>query len=118
MSKLTLKNMIFHGHHGVYPAEKEMGQRIEVDVELVSDFEKAGQTDDFQQAVNYVDVYKIVQEIVEKTGFNLIEGIALAIINRIDASYHLEKITVRVRKPSPPVGGLMDAVEFEVSREG
>ena len=101
MSKLTLKNMIFYGHHGVSPAEKEIGQRIEVDVELVSDFEKAGQTDNFQQAVNYVDVYQIVQEIVEKTRFNLIEGIAVAIINRITSTYHLEKIVVLVRKPSP-----------------
>ncbi|HBL37468.1 MAG TPA: dihydroneopterin aldolase, partial [Firmicutes bacterium] len=32
-----LQNMIFYGYHGVFAAEKELGQRLEVDVELQLD---------------------------------------------------------------------------------
>ena len=116
-TKLTLKNMIFYGHHGVFAAEKELGQQIEVDVEVVSDFENAGKFDDFKLTINYVGIYTIVKEIVEQDAFDLIEAIAVTILKRITEAYSLEKITVRVRKPHPPVGGLMDGVEFEISRE-
>jgi dihydroneopterin aldolase len=117
-TKLTLKNMAFYGHHGVYSTEKELGQRIEVDVELVADLADAGRTDDFEATVNYVDIYTIVKDIVEKGEYNLVEAIGTAIINQISAGYDLERVTVRVRKPHPPVGGFMEAVEFEASKKG
>jgi dihydroneopterin aldolase len=116
-TKLTLKNMNFYGYHGVYSTEKELGQRIEVDVELVADLTRAGQNDDFDQTINYADVYTIVKDIVEDGQYNLIEAIGTAIINQVFDSFDLERITVRVRKPHPPIGGFMDAVEFEISRE-
>jgi dihydroneopterin aldolase len=117
-TKLTLKNMTFYGYHGVYSAEKELGQRIEVDVELVTDLANAGRTDDLDATINYVDIFTIVKDIIEAGGYNLVEAIGMAIINRISASYDLERVTVRVRKPHPPAGGFMEAVEFEVSKEG
>jgi 7,8-dihydroneopterin aldolase/epimerase/oxygenase len=115
--KLSLKNMIFYGHHGVYQAEKQFGQRIEVDVDLWADFSRAARTDDINAAVSYADVYETVKNIVEKESFNLIEAMALAICERIREGYNVPKVTVRVRKPQPPVDGLMDSAEFEICRE-
>ena len=112
--KLSLKNMVFYGHHGVYPVEKELGQRIEVDVDLWADFSQAGSTDDLATTINYVDVYAMVKNIVEQGSYDLIEAMALAIRNQIRDAYEPQKVTVRVRKPQPPVGGLMDTVEFEI----
>lgn len=117
-AKLTLKNMVFYGYHGVFAAEKELGQRIEVDVELETDFLNAGRTDDLDSTVNYVDIYTIVKDIVEEGEYNLIEGIATAILDQITDSFDLEQVTVRVRKPHPPLGGVIDTVEFELSRPG
>ena len=111
---LRLRNMVFYGYHGVYSAEKELGQRIEVDVELVADLTGAGKTDDFDQTIDYVDIFTITKETVEEGQFNLMEGMATAILDQICSSYDLEQITVRVRKPHPPVGGLMDCLEVEV----
>ena len=33
--------MAFYGYHGVFAAEKEVGQKIEADLELHGDFEAA-----------------------------------------------------------------------------
>jgi 7,8-dihydroneopterin aldolase/epimerase/oxygenase len=112
--RLSLKNMVFYGHHGVYPTEKDLGQRIEVDVDLYSDFSQAGRTDDLATTINYVDIYVIVKDIVEQESYDLIEAMALAISNQIRDAYKPQKVTVRVRKPQPPVGGLIDTVEFEI----
>lgn len=116
-TKLTLKNMIFYGYHGVYAEERKLGQQYAVDVEIVSDLINAGLTDDLKLTVNYADVYNLVRQVMEQEQFNLIEGMGLAILKRLGEHYEVKKITVRVRKPQPPVGGLVEAAEFEVSRE-
>ena len=116
-TKLTLKNMLFYGHHGVYPEERKLGQPIAVDVEMVADLIDAGLKDDLNLTINYAEVYSLVQEIVEKEEFNLIEGMAVTILNRLGEKYQFKKIIVRVRKPHPPVGGMVEAAEFEVAKE-
>jgi dihydroneopterin aldolase len=114
-TKLSLNNMVFYGHHGVFAAERELGQKIEVDVELYSDFGAAGAADDLKLTVNYPEVYSLVKAVVETEGYNLIEAIGAAVLQRITAAYQLDRVTVRVRKPQPPAGGLMDAVEYEIT---
>jgi dihydroneopterin aldolase len=114
-TKLLLKKMIFYGYHGVFSGERELGQQIEVDVELDADFTAAGRTDDLERTINYSEVYQLVKTVVEEEQYNLIEAIARAILEKIHHAYEVDRITVRVRKPQPPVGGVLDCVEFEIS---
>lgn len=113
-TKLRLKNMVFCGHHGVYAEERALGQKIEVDVELGADFRQAGKTDNLDLTIDYSKVYQLVKTVVETEQYNLIEAIAAAILARIRGAYSVPQITVRVRKPQPPVGGVVDTVEFEI----
>lgn len=115
--RLVLKNMVFYGYHGAFAAEKELGQRFEVDVELHLDFKSAAAADDLELSVNYVEVYTLVKEIVEEREFNLLETLAETIAGEILAAYTVEEVVVRVRKPSPPSGGILDHVEVEISRK-
>lgn len=116
MDKIVLKNMAFYGYHGVFGAEREVGQRIEVDVELYGDFEAAARADDVELGVNYVDVYTVVKDLVEEKEFNLLEGLASAIADQILSAYDISKVLVRVRKPLGPIGGLLDYIEAEIVR--
>jgi dihydroneopterin aldolase len=116
-TKLRLKNMVFYGHHGVYDTERTLGQRIEVDVELGADFQQAGRDDDLRMTIDYSKVYQLVRTVVETERYNLIEAIATAILARIREAYGVCQITVRVRKPQPPVGGVVDIVEFEICED-
>lgn len=116
-TKLTLRNMIFYGYHGVYDEERKLGQPIAVDVEMVSDLSDAGSQDDLRLTINYAEVYDLVKEIVEAKQFKLIEGIGSAILKRLAEKYVLKRLTVRIRKPHPPLGGLVEAAEFEISKE-
>ncbi len=56
-------------------------------------------------AVNYADVYATVKDLVEERDFDLIEALALNIADEILSGYEIEEVTVRVRKPSAPIGG-------------
>lgn len=113
--RLVLKNMVFYGYHGAFAAEKELGQRFEVDVELHLDFKSAAA--DLELSVNYVEVYTLVKEIVEEREFNLLETLAETIAGEILSAYSVEEVVVRVRKPFPPSGGILDHVEVEISRK-
>ena len=109
---------MFYGYHGVFEAEKELGQRFEVDVELVTDLSIPGQTDDLEQSINYVDVYTLVSDIVQERTYNLIEALAENIAGEILSAYAVHQVVVRVRKPSVPMGGVIDHVEVEITRQG
>ena len=115
--RLVLKNMVFYGYHGVFAAEKELGQRLEVDVELQLDLRPAAAADDLELSVNYVEVYTLVKEIVEEREFGLLEALAEAIAGEILAAYSVEAVGVRVRKPFPPSGGILDYIEVEINRK-
>jgi dihydroneopterin aldolase len=114
--RITLKSLVFYAYHGVFEAEKELGQKFEVDVDMRGDFQAAARVDDIDMAVNYADVYATVKDIVEERDFDLIEALALNIADEVLSGYEVEEVTVRVRKPSAPIGGPADYVECEITR--
>lgn len=116
MDRIRLHNMVFYAYHGVYGAEKELGQRFAVDVELEADLQPAGRSDDFDRAIDYQKVYNLVRDIVEGQDFRLIEGLAERIAQDVLASFPVEGVVVRVRKPHVAMGGLLDYVEVEIHR--
>ena len=61
--------MAFYGYHGNLESEQAQGQRFFVDVEITTDLTKAGQSDQLEDSINYVEVYEIVESVMtgEKT---------------------------------------------------
>ena len=112
--KLVLKNMVFYGYHGAFDAEKELGQKYEVDVELHTNLSLPG--DDPDLALSYVDAYTVVKEMVEEREFSLLEAMAEAIAQQILTMFDLEQVVVRVRKYQVPIGGVMEYLEVEIAR--
>jgi len=116
MDRICLRNMVFYTYHGAFAAERELGQRLEIDLELQLDLAVPGTRDDLEAAVNYVEVYTLVREIVEEREFMLLEAVAETVAAELLAAHDLEAVVVRVRKPNPPVGGPVDCAEVEVVR--
>lgn len=114
-AKISLRKMLFYGYHGCLDSEREIGQVFEVDVELIKDFSVAIVSDDLQSTVDYSLVYHIVRELVEGEPFKLIEALGGEIAKKLFKEFALEQITVTVRKPNPPVGGMVGAAEFEIT---
>ncbi|NMA60340.1 MAG: dihydroneopterin aldolase [Firmicutes bacterium] len=113
--RLLLKNMVFYGYHGAFAAERELGQKFEVDLEVYCDLPYGG-SDDSEFGFNPLDAYTMIKDIVEEEEFQLIEVLADRIAEQILEVYDLNRVIVRVRKPFMPVGGPLDFVEVEVIR--
>jgi dihydroneopterin aldolase len=113
---IRLHNMPFYGRHGVNPEEQALGQRFEVDVELLLDTRPAAQQDDLRLTINYAHVYREVKRIVEEERFDLIETLAETIAMHLGQRFAPDAIRVRVRKPHAPIRGVFDYVAVEIER--
>jgi 7,8-dihydroneopterin aldolase/epimerase/oxygenase len=114
--KIILHNMVFRGRHGVHPAERELGQRFEIDVELGLDLSRAMASDALPDTVDYSRLYAIVREEVEQHQYQLLEALAGAMVRRLLAEFPITSVLVRVRKPQVPLNGMLSYVAVEIQR--
>ncbi len=111
---IRLKNARFYAHHGVLDAERANGGLFEIDAELTCDLLEAEAEDDLKKTVDYEKVYAFIKEVTAGKKFYLIESLASRICNSILENFTVvQKVTVKVRKPSPPLGGVVESVEVE-----
>lgn len=108
--------MVFYGYHGTADEEKELGGKFEVDLDLKTDLRKAVKSDNINDTINYVEIYKLVKQIVTQSNYHLIESLAGNIVRKIFENYQLSEVTIRLRKPNVPLHGVVDTVEVEINR--
>ncbi len=117
MDKIYVNEMEFYGYHGVLPEETVLGQRFIVDLVVETDLKNAGESDDLQESISYVDLFQVCQEIVEGKPYRLIEAVAEKIAQQILASFEkVNQVVVKVIKPNPPIKGHYQSVAVEVVR--
>jgi dihydroneopterin aldolase len=116
MDIIRLNNMIFYAHHGYYQAERELGQKFEVDIELECDISKAIQTDSLNDTINYRDIFGRVSQIFSSYKFTLLETLADKIAYDLLDQHPIHSVRIRVRKPQVPLNGFLDNVEVEIYR--
>lgn len=115
---LRIKNASFYAYHGALKEEQHIGGKFEADVDLYTDFNEAAVHDDLNLTVNYLEVYKFINRIIHEKKYYLIETLAMVIADELLKHFPgIQKVAVRVRKSSVPVGGLIDCVEAEVIKE-
>jgi dihydroneopterin aldolase len=116
VDKLRLTGLSFFGHHGALEAERQLGQRIELDVELHGDFRGCASEDSLRDALDYTKAYDLVKNVVEQRSFELLEALASAVADELLARLPVENVLVRVRKPNVPFSASLSNVEVEIER--
>lgn len=111
-----MEGMAFFGRHGVFPAERELGARFTVDVELEGDLREASSSDRLEQTVDYAHAYSLVKEVVEGEPCHLLEAVAARIADRLLTLPRVQRARVTVRK-KPPLEGEFRSFGVEVVRE-
>ena len=118
LTKLQIKNASYYAYHGVANAEKALGGRYQVDLDIWYNAEPAIESDDIGYAINYQDVLYTVSDIIQNDNFNLIESLANEIlIVLLEGFPIIEKITIRIRKLNAPVNQYVDFIEVERTLE-
>ncbi len=116
--KIQLEGMVFYGFHGANDAEKELGQRFVVDVEVQRDLRPAGLSDDLDDTVSYTNVYRIVKDVIEGPSRNLLESLAETVATNVLDRLDVEATKVRIKKPEVPIkGSILANASVEIFRE-
>ena len=111
---IRLRNAKFYAHHGVLDVERSNGGLFEIDAELTCDVTEAEIEDRLTKTLDYEKLYAFIRDIVSGKKFYLIESLASRISKSIVENFPMvQKVTIKVRKPSPPLGGVVDYVEVE-----
>ena len=98
MATIRLEGLSVFGHHGARPYEKEAGQRLEVDLELVPTDDRAESSDRLADAVDYDMLYRTVREVVEGQSFHLLEALAALVASTILERFPIRRARVRIAK--------------------
>lgn len=104
------------GVHGVLPEEKARPQPFEVDVELLVDLRRPGESDDLADTVDYAAVCEAVSRVVATERYDLLERLATRIAEVCRSDPRVEGIVVEVRKLHPPVRAMLRHVAVRVER--
>jgi 7,8-dihydroneopterin aldolase/epimerase/oxygenase len=111
---VEVRELRVFGRHGVHEEERERGQDFVFDVEL--DVGYRGTTDRLEEAVDYVEVARVVQEVSDGRQFNLLEALATAVADELERRFAPERIRVRVAKPEVRPADLDGTVAATVTR--
>lgn len=116
MGIIRIEDMEFYAFHGHYREEQIVGSHFLVDVEIDTDTDRAGESDDLADTLNYQTAYTIVRREMELTS-NLLEHIATRILKALYEEMNgIRKATVRVSKLNPVMGGRIGRVSVEITK--
>ena len=114
---IYLNDLLFNGFHGVYPAEKKIGNTFKVDVRI--QMTPATKTiHKLEDTIDYVQVYALIQKIMV-VPTPLLETIVANIADQILAAHPIaESVYVKITKQqlSVPYFEGTTAVEIERNR--
>jgi len=114
---IELEDMEFFARHGCLPQEQAIGNVFRVDLRIEADLSKAAQSDLLEDTINYQHVYSIVKREMEKPS-RLLEHLCGKILYALCAELKgIQKVTVKVSKKHPPIGGNVGQCSVVLARE-
>jgi len=84
---------------GIYDWEREVKQRLEIDLEMWIDLRAATKSDAIEDTLNYKSVAKRVLALVEGSSFRLVEALAGEVARVVIEEFKVERVRVTVHKP-------------------
>ena len=115
MGTIKLKNIKVFAYHGCLKEETKIGSDYRIDLIVKTNLNTSSKTDSLNDTVDYVLLYKIVDEEMNIPS-KLLETVIKRIIDRIFLESGLvTKATVSVSKINPPIGGDVEMVTLKLT---
>ena len=112
-----MRGLSIYTHHGITDAEREIGQRLEIDVSFDVPDCDAVLTDRLDDTVDYSEVCDIVALGATERSYRTLERLCHVIGERLMERFTCESVRVRAAKPEPPLPVAVEEVAVEVVHE-
>ena len=114
---IEIVGLSLYTHHGVSAAEREIGQRLVLDVRFDVGEPDALVTDLVEDTVDYGSVCERVALVAQQRSYKTLERLCAVIADRLSSQFGAESVTVKASKPEPPIPLPVEEVSVEVWRE-
>jgi dihydroneopterin aldolase len=101
--EVELHGLSVYTHHGVTESEREVGQRLEIDVSFEVPDCDAVLTDRLEDTVDYAEVTDIVVLAATERSYKTLERLCQVIAQRLAERFGSGSVRVRAAKPEPPL---------------
>lgn len=114
---IEVSGLSIYTHHGVSAAEREIGQRLLLDIRMEIGDTDATVTDRVEDTVDYGAICEFAALVAQQRSYKTLERLASEIADRILIRFPVEAISVKAAKPEPPIALTVEEVSVEVWRE-
>lgn len=114
---IEISGLSLYTHVGVTEAEREVGQRLLLDIRLDIGECDATVTDRIEDTVDYGKVCELANLVAQQKNYRTLERLCTAIADRLLNDYDAHAVWVKAAKPEPPIALPVTEVSVEVWRE-
>lgn len=117
MDQLRIKDLEIFAYHGLFPSEKELGQKFIIDASLSYDMTKAATELDLESSVHYGELCQQWTTWFQETTEDLIETVAHKLVERTFETYPIvQDIKLELKKPWAPIHLPLDTCSVTIHR--
>jgi dihydroneopterin aldolase len=114
---IEIVGLSLYTHMGVSEAEREVGQRLVLDLRLEVGECDATVTDMIDDTVDYGEVCNVAALVAQQRSYRTLERLCAAVADRLLADFAAEEVWVKAAKPEPPIPLPVEQVSVEVWRQ-
>jgi 7,8-dihydroneopterin aldolase/epimerase/oxygenase len=114
---IEVTGLSLYTHHGVSEAEREVGQRLVLDLRMEVGECDATVTDLVEDTVDYGEVCNVVALVAQQRSYKTLERLCTAVADRLLEHFTAEEVWVKAAKPEPPIPLPVEQVSVEVWRQ-
>jgi dihydroneopterin aldolase len=114
---IEISGLSLFTHVGVTAAEREVGQRLLIDVRLDVGECDATVTDRIEDTVDYAKVCDTANLVAQARSYKTLERLCTGIADKLLSEYEAHAVWVKAAKPEPPLAYPVSEVSVEVWRE-
>ena len=85
---------------GTLAWERQVPQTLEFDLQILTDFGQAEQTDDINDTIDYAQITEQLIDYIQRTQFRLLEALAEHTAQWLLKHHHIEQVNLTIAKPS------------------
>jgi dihydroneopterin aldolase len=116
MDRVFIQDLEVETVVGIYDWEREIRQKVILNVEMAADIARAAQTDSIDDTLNYKAVAKRLGAFIGDSEFFLVETLAERCAEIVLNEFSVEWLTLRLDKPGAVTGSKSVGVMIERGR--